>query len=308
MTEPPDASGPSDASGPVWPGYAVPGASYTAPPVRHTSRTRMFVLLSIAVVVVAAVLSLVAWLLTPAPPHYKCPPDCGRPPIGPPLRPASQPPPGRNMPAQSGPPASNRPVVAATPGPPVESYSRFSPTDGGFSVAYPRSGSRHDGSTVAVSLGTNGVEWTVSGTKGGLGDGKATLFGQTAANQTPTDIATALIQKNYPGAQRAYEIPNAMVGYQPGYGEVDDYYPQAGTSDYTRIRLVVLVAVKNGLALVATAAGPYIAFRPGDSQPPKSGPSEETDHPSGTSLDLAQRIGPFINSFTWKGDATRLTH
>jgi hypothetical protein len=301
MTEPPNASGP------VWPGYAVPGAAYATPPVRHTSRTRMFVLLSIAVVVVAAVLSVVAWLLTPAPPRYKCPPDCGRPPIGPPLRPATEPPLGSNLPMQSGPPASIRPVIAATPGPPVESFPRFSPSDGGFSVAYPRSGPRHDGSTVSVTLETNGVEWSVSGTKGHLGDGKATLFGQTAANQTATDIATALIQKNYPGAQRAYEITNAMVGYQPGYGEVDDYYPQAGTSDYTRIRLVVLVAVKNGLALVATAAGPYVAFRPGDSQP-TSGPSEETDHPSGTSLDLAQRMGPFINSFTWKGDATRLTH
>jgi hypothetical protein len=157
MTEPPNASGP------VWPGYAVPGTSYTTPPVRHTSRTRMFVMLTIAVVVVAAVLSVVAWLLTPAPPRYKCPPDCGRPPIGPPLKPASQPPLGTNLPAQPGPPAITPAVVAVTPGPPVESYSRFSP-------------------------------------------------------------------------------------------------------------------------------------------------SEETDHPSGASLDLAQQMGPFINSFTWKGDASRLTH
>jgi hypothetical protein len=100
MTEPPNASGP------VWPGYAVPGTSYTTPPVRHTSRTRMFVMLTIAVVVVAAVLSVVAWLLTPAPPRYKCPPDCGRPPIGPPLKPA----PARDEPPRTAGPTGNHPA------------------------------------------------------------------------------------------------------------------------------------------------------------------------------------------------------
>jgi hypothetical protein len=301
---------PNPPSGPVWPGYAVPGGSYTTPAVRHTSHTRTLVILVVALVVVAAVVSVVAWLLTPSPPHYKCPPDCGRPPIGPPLGPATEPPPGQHPAGQSAPPAQ-RPAAAPTadippagavaPGQPVQSYPQF--PGAGFSVAYPESGPQPDGSTITATLGTNGVKLTWSG-KGV--DGQVTLLGQAAGNQTAPDIAAALVQKYYPGAQKVYEITNAMVGYQPGYGEVDDYYPQAPTSSYTRMRVVVLVAVKNDLALVATADGPYVAFIPIGANPPSSGPSEEVDHPSGTSLDVATRIGQFVNSFTWKGDATRL--
>lgn len=268
---------------PAWPGYAVPSQSYTTPPVRHTSRRRMLAILGIAVIAIAALVSVVAWLLTPPPPLYKCPPNCGQPPT----RPVSEP--------QGGQPPPQAPTVVA--GPPVSTYPRFSPSDGGFSVQYPKSGGQGP-ITVTDTLKPNGVEIKFSDL-----DGQATLFGQPANGQTARDIATGLIQRYYPGAQFNYEITHAMVGYQPGYGEVDDYTPQAPTSSYTKMRVVVLVAVKNDLALVATAAGPYVAFQPSTKENPR-GPGV-TDHPSGTSLALAERMGPFINSFTWKGDPLR---
>jgi hypothetical protein len=252
----------------------------------------MLVILGVAVIVVAALVSVVAWWLTPPPPQYKCPPNCGQPPSRPPHGPVPEPGGGQQFPGQQG---LQAPAVA--PGPPVSSYPRFSPGDGGFSVQYPKSGGEGP-ITVTDTLGPNGVKVQFSDL-----DGQVTLFGQPANNQTAHDIAKGLIQQYYPGAQFDYEITHAMVGYQPGYGEVDDYTPQAATSSYSNARVVVLVAVKNDLALVATAEGPYVAFQPATKQNPR-GPGV-TGHPSGAGLALAERMGPFINSFTWKGDAVR---
>jgi hypothetical protein len=250
---------PAAAAAPVWPGYAVPGSWYPAPPVRHTSHLRMFVILGIALVVMAAVMVAVSRLITPPTPHYQCPPDCGGPPIGAPLQP---------------------PGVVPPPGVPVQSFARFTPNSGQYSVAYP--------SGITVPPDANGVKW---GYKDG---GKASLFGQPAGNQTPRDIAQGLIEANYPGAQLAYEIPNAMVGYQPGYGEIDDFYPQVPTSSATRWRVLVMVAVKSDFALIATATGPYQEVTP------------DTDgHPSGANFAEAFDISDFVNRFMWQGDPPR---
>ena len=59
-----------------------------------------------------------------------------------------------------------------------------------------------------------------------------------------------------------YKIPNAMVGYQPGYGEAADCWPQGANSSYMKMRVMVMVAVKNDLALVAAAVGPFRPFGP----------------------------------------------
>lgn len=64
-----------------------------------------------------------------------------------------------------------------------------------------------------------------------------------------------------------------MVGYQPGYGEVADTWPQSSTASYRRIRILVLAAVKNDLALVAFATGPYHAFGPDFGPGPPSEPT-----------------------------------
>jgi hypothetical protein len=86
-----------------------------------------------------------------------------------------------------------------------------------------------------------------------------------------------------------------MVGYQQGYGEIDDYWPQGQTALHNRVRILVMVAVKNDLALIASAVGPFREFGPG------SGPGL----PSGANLEIAADIGQYVNSFTWRGDPPR---
>jgi len=101
--------------------------------------------------------------------------------------------------------------------------------------------------------------------------------------------------REYPDAAKVYEIPNAMVGYQPGYGEVADDHPQDSAGKYVRLRLLVMVAVKSGLAPVAAAVGPYHQFSP----------DFGSGHPSGANLELALDMGKYVNSFQWRGDPPR---
>jgi hypothetical protein len=56
--------------------------------------------------------------------------------------------------------------------------------------------------------------------------GTLQLFGQPARDRTPQQIAEDLIKDSYPDATTDYEIPRALVGYQPGYGVVVDDYPR----------------------------------------------------------------------------------
>lgn len=169
---------------------------------------------------------------------------------------------------------------------PVATNPRFTAPDGGFSVAYPATGAAY-----TVTTAANGVTADLL-----VGDGGTMqLISKPAAGRTPKEIATALIEDSYPDADMDYEIPNAMVGYQPGYGMVLDSWPQNATGDYMRLRVVILAAVKNDLALIAVATGPYHAY----------GPDFGPGIPSGANLDLALDMGKYVNSFRWRGDPAR---
>jgi hypothetical protein len=171
-------------------------------------------------------------------------------------------------------------------GEPVERLPRFTSAGGDFSVAYPGEGTAYN-----VTMKPNGVAAEYTG-----GDrGTLQLFSEPAAGRTPEDIAHSLIQQTYPDAVKDYEIPNAMVGYQLGYGEVADVYPQDASGKYVRLRVLMMVAVKNGLALIASAVGPYHRFTP----------DYGTGQPSGANLELALDMTKYVNSFTWSGDAPR---
>ncbi len=169
---------------------------------------------------------------------------------------------------------------------PVMALPRFEAPDGSFSVSYPAPGSAYN-----VVTTKSGVTATYTGGDGGV----LQLFSEPAKGRSARDVARALVKRTYPDAKVAYEVPNAMVGYQPGYGEVVDDWPQGSTSGYSRVRILVMTAVKNDVALVAFATGPYHAF----------GPDYGPGPPSGANLELAQDMGKYVNSFHWKGDPTR---
>ena len=193
-----------------------------------------------------------AMLTTPATKDFVCPPDCGRPPLG----------------------------------TPVENNPRFSSDDGAFSVAYPAEEAAYKATFDPPGL--HGVEVRYIG-----GDtGSLALFGESARGRTPKQIVWQVLSGKYPEATLSYEIPNASVGYQPGYGAVADVYARDSAASYTRLRVIVMAAVKHDYALIAAAVGPYHEFSPdyGNGQP------------SGANLELAMDIGKYVNSFRWGGD------
>lgn len=175
------------------------------------------------------------------------------------------------------PPECGRPPAGA----PVSGLPRFEGR--GFSVSYPAPGSAY-----RISTYDNGVVAEFTG-----GDtGVMQLFSQPAGGRSARDIVLATLSQRFPDAQVAYEIPNAMVGYEPGYGVLADDWPQNPAATYTRQRILATAAVKDDLALIAFATGPYRAFTP------TSGPGL----PSGANLQIAEDLGKYVNSFQWDSD------
>ncbi len=180
------------------------------------------------------------------------------------------------------PPDCGRPPT----GTPVEINPRFTAPDGSFSVSYPA-----EGAAYKVTTKPNGITADLLAGDGGT----MQLFSQPAANRPPEQIAKDLIKQTFPDTRTAYLIPNAMVGYHPGYGEAADCWPQGSNSSYMKMRVMVMVAVKNDLALIAAAVGPFRQF----------GPDSGSGKPSGANLQIALDMGKYVNSFSWRGDPPR---
>jgi len=306
-------NGPTDEPSPsASPGYAMPDHSYRAPRVHHTSHIRLLVIFAVSLaVVIGAVIGVRALVVKPVR-QPVCPQDCHGPPKGPPggvLPPVRPGPPAPTGVLKSPAAAGQRSAVGtdarpgAAPGsaansdvpraqsaaragvPMTQAVSPFSwfkqfqakDSDGGFSFAYPDK-ARRDATSVTWNDGDNTVM----------------LFGGPT-DSTAQQIAQRVVKIVSPNATLSYEIPNARVGYESGYGEIDDFVPQNSSGTYDPQRVVVMVAVRNGIALVATAAGPTYW------------PAQAGGHPTGAKL-LEIDQGAFyywVNSFRWKGDPPR---
>jgi hypothetical protein len=292
------------------PAYDIPDHGHRAPPVRHTSHVRLLLIFAVSLaVVIAAVIGIRALVVKPVR-QPVCPQDCHGPPTRPPggvlpgVRPGPPPPTGvlqapagtgkgsaagSHTGATAGPAAntdSRRPQTAARAGVPMtetvtpfDFFTRLRATDrdGGFSFAHPDH-ARTDATSASWVDGDNAVM----------------LFGGPT-DSNPRDIAQRVVHKVSANATLSYEIPNARVGYEGGYGEIDDFAPLNSSGSYNPQRVVVVVAVKNGVALVAAAAGPTYW------------PAQAGGHPSGAELSAIDN-GAFyywVNSFRWKGDPPR---
>lgn len=173
------------------------------------------------------------------------------------------------------PPDCGRPPAAA----PVANMPRFVAPDGSFSVGYPA-----PSPVYAISTQTDGVTATLSAGDGGV----LRLFGQPARGQVARQVVTELIRKQYPNAEIAYELPNAMVGYQVGYGVVANFR-SPGIESRSVTRVVIMAAVKDDLALIGIAEGPFRRFTA------EFGPGP----PSAANLEIAMDMGKYVESFVW---------
>lgn len=158
---------------------------------------------------------------------------------------------------------------------------RFTAADGAFSVDYPAPGSAYEVS--------KGADWLIATMRAGDG-GVLRLSGEPANGRSERQVVDDLLAKSAPNSTLAYEIPNAMVGYEMGYGEVADDYPQNPSGNAERLRIVAMAAVKDDYALIAAAAGPFHQFGPGFGPGP----------PSAVNLEIALDMDLYVNTFRWK--------
>lgn len=169
-------------------------------------------------------------------------------------------------------------------GKPVAINPTFTAADGAFTVSYPA-----EGTAYSVTKDDTGVTAQYTGGGGGV----MRLWGEPARGRDAKDITMTLLKDAYPDSRVAYEVPNTLVGYHPGYGVAADDWPDGQNAVASRTRILVMVAVKDDLALIAAAAGPFHEFGA------HSGP------PTGVSLELAADMGKYVNSFRWRGDPPR---
>jgi hypothetical protein len=254
--------GATNAPAPPPPGvypWAHPG--YAVPPaarpqVKHTSHTKLIAVFAVGLLVVVGVFLVAAKAATPGQP--------------------------KSAPC---PPTCPQPPVGA----PVSALPKFTAKDGSFTVSYYPANSRVDVKTDASS-----VTEKISPANGE--DSTIVLLGESADGRTAEQVVSALIDKAFPDAKAAYVIPNATLGYQPGYGEILDAYPQTTSGDFSHQRIIVMAALKRDVALIAVAGGPYHEF---------SQDGLTDGHASGANVFVAFLLDRLVNSFTWKGDAPR---
>jgi hypothetical protein len=242
-----------EAAAETFDGVAVPPGRYLAWGAQRPRYRFTLGVLTIALAVATG--AIILWdRATTKEAIYACPPECGRPP-------------------------SSLPVGTMT---------RFTPADGGFSVGHPDSGVPDaDGDSYQVTIQASGVTAVRD-----PGEGTLRLFGEPARGRAARDVIDDLMAKEFSGAKVAFEIPNATVGYQLGYGVVINIQRPGAL---TVSRAILMAAVKNDLALIATAEGPFRRFTP------QFGPGM----PSAANLEVAIDMGKYVDSFSWRGDPPR---
>lgn len=187
-------------------------------------------------------------------------------------------------------PTCEGPGCVPRPSPPVGAEHSYQSRRYGFSLDYfsdpiPPSSTRPAAGKLLLSyddLVGGGPAWII--------------FGAVRdATQSAQAVADSVLAGSYPGAHLAYELWNPMVGYQPGYGAVYDYAPEAGNASAIPQRVIVVVAIKGDLAVVAVAAGPYDRF--------------SQSFPGGHPISLDTVVGLLLddplNTVRWPGDAPR---
>lgn len=179
------------------------------------------------------------------------------------------------------PPDCGRPPNAVA----VANLPRFTSADGAFSVSHPPSSEIY-----AVSTDATGVRAQLTAGDGGV----LRLFSEPAQGRMARQLVAQLMATQYPNAEVAYELPNTTVGYQLGYGVVASFTPPGLTNTY-QMRVIIMAAVKNDLALIALAEGPFRRF----TQDFGPGP------PSAANTEIALDMGKYAESFSWKGDPPR---
>lgn len=105
-----------------------------------------------------------------------------------------------------------------------------------------------------------------------------------SAQQIVRDVQSS----TYPDATLVYTIPQAEIGYTPGYGNVYDDTVYTAGGDVVHVRIYILAAIKNGVAVEMDAVGAYKAIDYG--------------HPNPSLSPAPVLFDPILDTVTWKNE------
>lgn len=163
--------------------------------------------------------------------------------------------------------------------------NRYTSTDFGFSVDYSTS------NITPSTQNANTIAWDAM-----LRDNSEVSWSFQGINPQGRDdqqIVNEIQQNNFPDATFAYRIPGADLGYTPGYGAIYDLTTTPGGGAAVHERLIIIAAIKRGVAVAFVGMGPYRR-----SNPQTAGHPDPADTPLVDLADFEQNI----TSVVWKGD------
>ncbi len=207
------------------PGLKVgfPGAHEVVAPPHRLSHQRKIVFLLAGLGILTLALVIVAFVATPGPAPPCNPLQCQGPPIGHP---------GESFTKDT---SHGSPVLDGT------LYRNAQ----GFTVRYPAGAS--------VQTDSDGIELGYDYTNGGLST--IEIEGMHANGATPQTAVEDFARDEFPDAQPVYQLPDPLIGYQPGYGEAFDVQPASASGSAGTDQVVVVGAVHDGFAILVEVEG-----------------------------------------------------
>jgi hypothetical protein len=248
----PDTPWPSAPPG--TPGLKVgfPGAHELALPTDRVSHRAKILLLIGGLGVLTVLLVVVALFATPGPAPYCNPLKCQ----GPPIRH-----PGLQQSAAGAPEAAG---ILYT-------------NSQGFTVRYPAG--------PQIQTGSGGIDLTYDYNNGG--ESSLEVVGGPADGATAETAVESVANQEFPDTQPTYELPDPLIGYQPGFGAAFSVQPASADGSTQTDQVVVAAAIKNNFSIIVLEEGALL--------PTVTTSSPFYDgHPSPAGVNMAYGVGDFI--------------
>jgi hypothetical protein len=156
----------------------------------------------------------------------------------------------------------------------------------GYSLEY-------DPSFPPTEKGDTGILWTYHSRKTGA-PYTMRVMAESASGRSAQQLVRDLEQQERRmgrDTEWVYDVPHAEVGYTLGYGSINNQTSAPATGPTVPMRLVIVVAVKNGLAISGVALAPFVADA-----------DHVWGHPNPAQTWVVIDLDPIINSVVWPGD------
>jgi hypothetical protein len=144
----------------------------------------------------------------------------------------------------------------------------------GFSVEYPGyAPARQDDRSIGWDLSAGNGQYSVD------------VVGGSAHGRTPEQVVNDITSNNFSDYSYVYQVPGAEVGYNGGSGAVYDGESASFFGSASESRVVVLAAVRGGVAIAVVGQGDAM--------------QSSGDHPDPSGLPVSGFVDDLVNGTGW---------